>query len=70
MEVNMYTGKVSEIMDVMKQYKDMFGETFPLMQTFGNAGETKKEIKRCLAENKPAVEIWPDKYGKCSGKYI
>lgn len=66
----MYTGKVSEIMDVLEQYKDMFGETFPLMQASGDAEAVRKEIKQCLAENKPAVEIWPDKYGRCDGKFI
>lgn len=66
----MFNGSVSEIMDVLEEYKDVFGETFPLMQAFGDADKIRKEINQCLAENKSAVEIWPDKYGKCVGKFI
>ena len=66
----MYSGNVSEIMSELEEYKDMFGETFPLMQASGDAEAVRKEIKQCIIENKSAVEMWPDKYGKCVGKFI
>lgn len=66
----MYSGNASEIMSELEEYKDMFGETFPLLQALGDAEAARKEIKQCIAENKSAVEMWPDKYGRCDGKFI
>lgn len=36
----------------------------------GDAGAVRKEIKQCIIENKSAVEMWPDKYSRCDGKFI
>ena len=66
----MYDGNTSEISKELDEYQNKFDEGFPLMQAYGDAKTVRKQIIECISKNKRASVLWPDKYGKCSGKYI
>ena len=59
-----------QLNDYIIFYHKKFKKPFPLMQSSGSDEEIIKQIKKCIAENKRAEEIWPKQYGACKGKYF
>ena len=57
-----------DVQILLDQYREKFGEGFPLMQASLDWDEVKADIQQCLTKGIPCDELKPDQYGACLGK--
>lgn len=57
-----------DVIILLDQYREKFGEGFPLMQASSDWDEVKADIQECLTKGITAPELNPDFYGACLGR--